>query len=47
MTGFLQAIFYFGYMSAIGYFFFLMLGTVGWFSALLFVRRIYSNLKCD
>jgi len=47
MSGFLQATFFFGYMSAASYFFFIMLGTVGFYSALTFIRRIYSNLHCD
>eukprot|EP01116_Phalansterium_solitarium_P004252 TRINITY_DN151_c0_g1_i1.p1 TRINITY_DN151_c0_g1~~TRINITY_DN151_c0_g1_i1.p1 ORF type:complete len:593 (+),score=230.48 TRINITY_DN151_c0_g1_i1:180-1958(+) len=47
MTGFLQASFYFAYMGVVCYFFFVMLGTVGFLSSLTFVRRIYQNLKCD
>jgi len=47
MNGVLQASFYFSYMALICYFFFLMLGTVGVFSSLTFVRRIYRNIKCD
>lgn len=47
MTGFLQASFYFSYMAIVCYFFFVMLGTVGFLSSLIFVRRIYQNLKCD
>lgn len=47
MSGFLQGTFYFGYMAVICYFFFIMLGTVGWFSSLVFVRRIYRSLHTD
>jgi hypothetical protein len=47
MTGVLQASFYFSYMALICYFFFIMLGTVGVFSSLIFVKRIYKNIKCD
>jgi len=47
MNGMLQSVFYFGYMLVICYFFFLMLGTVGWYGSLVFVRRIYENLKVD
>eukprot|EP01128_Nolandella_sp_AFSM9_P001914 TRINITY_DN12316_c0_g1_i1.p1 TRINITY_DN12316_c0_g1~~TRINITY_DN12316_c0_g1_i1.p1 ORF type:complete len:633 (+),score=152.94 TRINITY_DN12316_c0_g1_i1:43-1941(+) len=47
MTGFLQGSFYFGYQLFICYFFFLMLGTVGFVSSLTFVRKIYSNLHMD
>jgi transmembrane 9 superfamily member 1 len=42
-----QGAFYFGY-TAIGCFaFFLMLGTVGWRSSLLFVRQIYKAIKAE
>jgi hypothetical protein len=47
MSGVLQAAFYFGYMAIVCYFFFIMLGTMGFFSSLVFVRRIYRNIKCD
>jgi len=47
MTGLLQGSFYFTYMLVVCYFFFILLGTVGFFSSLLFVRRIYKNVKSD
>jgi len=47
MFGLLQGSFFFGYMAAVGYFFFIMLGTIGFYSSLIFIRRIYHNLKCD
>lgn len=47
MTGFLQASFYFGYMLMLCYFFFIMLGAVGFYSSLLFIKHIYSNLKTN
>lgn len=47
MEGFLQVSFYFGYMFVICYAFFLMLGTVGFFSSLSFVRRIYRAIRVD
>lgn len=47
MNGFLQTVFYFGYMTVVSYFFFLMLGTVGFYSSLFFVRAIYRNLHMD
>jgi len=47
MSGVLQASFYFSYMALICYFFFVMLGTVGFYSSLIFVRRIYKGLKFD
>ncbi|CAM9230737.1 unnamed protein product [Phaeothamnion confervicola] len=47
MEGFLQGAFYFGYMAVISYAFFVMLGCVGFYSSLFFVRHIYSVVKCD
>jgi hypothetical protein len=47
MTGYLQISFYFPYMFLVCYFFFIMLGTVGFYSSLFFIRRIYGGLKTD
>lgn len=47
MSGFMQTAFYFGYMAVVSYGFFMLLGTVGFFSALIFVRHIYRAIKCD
>jgi len=47
MTGPLQACFYFGYMMVLCYYFFIMLGTVGFYSSLVFVRHIYDHLKIE
>ncbi|KAK9120470.1 hypothetical protein Syun_018087 [Stephania yunnanensis] len=47
MYGFLQSSFFFGYMACICYGFFLMLGTVGFGASLLFVRHMYSSIKCE
>eukprot|EP00003_Mantamonas_plastica_P025064 TRINITY_DN4827_c0_g1_i5.p1 TRINITY_DN4827_c0_g1~~TRINITY_DN4827_c0_g1_i5.p1 ORF type:complete len:522 (+),score=117.36 TRINITY_DN4827_c0_g1_i5:3-1568(+) len=47
MSGTLQSSFYFGYMLMICYGFFIMLGTIGWFSSLVFIKRIFSVLKAD
>ncbi|XP_078444852.1 endomembrane protein 70 protein family [Wolffia australiana] len=47
MSGFMQTSFFFGYMACICYGFFLMLGTVGFRAALLFVRHIYHSIKCE
>uniref|UniRef100_A0A175YGE2 Transmembrane 9 superfamily member n=1 Tax=Daucus carota subsp. sativus TaxID=79200 RepID=A0A175YGE2_DAUCS len=47
MTGFMQISFFFGYMACICYGFFLMLGTIGFRAALLFVRHIYRSIKCE
>ncbi|KAL2317298.1 hypothetical protein Fmac_031174 [Flemingia macrophylla] len=47
MSGFMQASFFFGYMACICYGFFLMLGSVGFRAALIFVRHIYHSIKCE
>jgi hypothetical protein len=47
MTGFLQTSFYFGYMANVSLAFFLMMGTVGFYSSWFFVRYIYSSIKTD
>lgn len=47
MSGSLQFIQYFGYTLLTCYMFFLMLGTVGFFSSLRFIRYIYVNIKMD
>ncbi|KAI4307693.1 hypothetical protein L6164_030853 [Bauhinia variegata] len=47
MSGFMQTSFFFGYMACICYGFFLMLGTVGFRAALIFVRHIYRCIKCE
>ena len=47
MFGFMQIAFFFGYMLMAAYAAFIMLGTVGFISSLLFVRRIYRAIKCD
>lgn len=47
MDGWLQSSFYFGYMAIISYAFFLMLGFVGFISSMVFVKHIYSVVKCD
>ena len=39
MTGFLQTSFYFGYMANVAFAFFLMMGSVGFYSAWFFVSR--------
>ncbi|KAI8462639.1 MAG: EMP/nonaspanin domain family protein [Monoraphidium minutum] len=45
MSGLLQAAFYFGYNGVACYAFYLMLGTIGWWSAHLFVTRIFRAVK--
>jgi len=47
MSGFLQMSFYFGYMAVISFAFFLMLGSTAFQFSLMFVRYIYSSVKCD
>jgi transmembrane 9 superfamily protein 1 len=47
MSGSLQTANYFGYTFLLCYIVFMMLGTVGFFSSLKFVKYIYSNVKTD
>lgn len=47
MNGLLQTSFYFGYMSIVSFGFFLMLGAAGFQFSLVFVKYIYSRVKCD
>jgi len=47
MSGMLQSSFYFGYMAVISYAFFLMLGSAAFQCSLMFVKHIYSRVKCD
>jgi len=47
MTGILQSSFYFGYMAVVSFGFFLMLGAAGFQFSLVFVKYIYSRVKCD
>jgi hypothetical protein len=47
MTGMLQSSFYFGYMAVVSFAFFLMLGSAGFQFSLIFVKYIYSRVKCD
>ncbi|KAG7365326.1 endomembrane protein 70-domain containing protein [Nitzschia inconspicua] len=47
MSGVLQSSFYFGYMAVVSFAFFLMLGSAGFQFSLIFVKYIYSRVKCD
>ena len=47
MFGFMQTSFFFGYMLLAAYAAFIMLGTIGFVSSLVFVLRIYRAIKCD
>ncbi len=43
----MQGSFFFGYMALVSYGLFLMLGSVGFFASLTFVKAIYKAIKCD
>ena len=47
MTGFLQTCFYFGYMCLFCLAMFLLCGTIGSFGSMVFIKRIYRNIKVD
>ncbi|RWW49096.1 hypothetical protein BHE74_00044801 [Ensete ventricosum] len=47
MSGFMHESFFFSYATCICYGFFLMLGTVGFCASVLFLWRIYWNIKCE
>jgi hypothetical protein len=47
MSGFLQAAFYFGYMFIACFALFLMMGSIGFYSSLIFIKRIYKVIKSD
>jgi len=47
MTGFLQTMFYFGYMTLISLTLGTISGTIGHFAASKFVRTIFGNVKVD
>lgn len=47
MTGFLQTMFYFGYMTLLSLTLGTLCGTIGHFSASRFVRTIFQNVKLD
>lgn len=47
LEGFMQGSFFFGCMLLVSYAFFLMCGTVGYFSARRFVRFLYASVKSD
>lgn len=47
MSGLLQTAFYFLYMANVAFAFFLMMGSIGFYSAFAFVRYIYSSIKTD
>jgi len=47
MTGFFQIFFYFSYTAVVCFGLFIILGTVGFVAAEIFIYKIYSNLKVD
>ena len=47
MSGMLQTSFYFGYMALVSYALFAMMGSIGFFSSLVFVKKIYRSIKVD
>ena len=47
MYGLFQTAFYFGYTALGCLALFLGLGTIGYLSASVFVRRLYHNIKLD
>jgi len=47
ITNFLSGLLFFGYMSLISTFFFVLTGTIGFVSTLVFVRFIYASVKLE
>ena len=47
LSGFVPLMLYFGYMSLISFTFFLVTGTIGFYSAFWFNVQIYSSIKVD
>ena len=42
-----SSVLYFGYMFLVSYFFFILTGTIGFVSALMFVKKIYGSIKVE
>lgn len=47
MYGMLQTSIYFGYMFVVSYAVFCMLGFIGFYSSLIFVKKIYQAIKIE
>lgn len=47
MTGIAPVILYFGYMSMMSFTFFLITGTIGYYSCFWFTHKIYASIKVD
>jgi transmembrane 9 superfamily protein 2/4 len=47
LGGFTSNVLYLGYSALIGFLFFVLTGTIGFFSSWFFVRKIYSSIKIE
>jgi transmembrane 9 superfamily member 2/4 len=47
ITSPISSLLYFGYMAAASWGFFLLTGSIGFVSTLLFVRKIFGAIKVD
>jgi transmembrane 9 superfamily protein 2/4 len=47
ITKFVSGVLFFGYMSLVTLFFFVLTGTIGFFACFMFVHKIYSSIKID
>ncbi|KAF8253782.1 hypothetical protein K440DRAFT_575700 [Wilcoxina mikolae CBS 423.85] len=47
LGGFTGNVLYLGYSALIGFLFFILTGTIGFFSSYFFVRKIYSSIKIE
>ncbi|KAL7269059.1 Transmembrane 9 superfamily member 2 [Rhizina undulata] len=47
LGGFTSNVLYLGYSALIGFLFFVLTGTIGFFSSWLFVRKIYASIKIE
>ncbi|KAK4140244.1 uncharacterized protein C8A04DRAFT_15120 [Dichotomopilus funicola] len=47
LGGFAGSVLYIGYSALISFLFFILTGSIGFFSSWLFVRRIYASIKID
>lgn len=47
LGGFTSNVLYLGYSALIGFLFFVLTGTIGFFSSWVFVKKIYGSIKVD
>jgi len=47
ITAFIPTILYFGYTFIIVFTFWICTGTIGFFAAYVFIRKIYAQVKID